>query len=458
MGIRRNASPATARQVAAQTLTRLNPHKTRAAAVLESHLRQCSEPQRCTDLVFGVLRNRNALDAVITQAGGRSLRSIQPKLLAILRVAVYEWTLCPETPDHALVHEAVECAKQVGGPRPAGFVNALLRRIQTHLVDRRVLLDAVDPRRVIVQNPTDGCLFDIDLWPDPKALPADYLSRCYNLPMWLVENWLAAYGPESTRGICQACQRRPSVTLRSNRCRKRTEELLSVLAQAEIQARQIEPYLIRLTAAGAVTRLPGFDEGWFSVQDPTAARVVSLLAPQPGERILDLCAAPGGKTTHLAEATENRAEILATDIDPQRLRQVHDNANRLGHTCIRVIPYDEATTLKPASFKAVLLDVPCSNTGVLAKRVEARYRLRANSLGDLLATQAQLLDRAAAWVNPGGRLAYSTCSIEPEENEGQVQCFLQRRPDYVCVTEQLTLPQAGDTDCDGGYVAILRRC
>jgi 16S rRNA (cytosine967-C5)-methyltransferase len=407
---------------------------------------------------MGVLRTRAVLDTVITRTGGRTLRSIQKQLLAVLRVAVYEWTFCPESPEHALVHEAVESAKRMGGPRPAGFVNALLRRIQSHLVQRQVSLATVDPRRAVVQDPASGCLFDIDLWPDPVSEFSGYLSDCYNLPEWLVASWLAAYGPEPTRQICQACQRRPSITLRPNPCRRSRDDLLADLRDADIQARPVEPDLIHLTGSGAVTRLPGFNEGWFSVQDRTAAAVVPLLAPQPGERILDLCAAPGGKTTHLAEATKNRADILATDIDHDRLIQVRDNADRLGHSSVRLCPYDEVMGQKPSSFDAVLLDVPCSNTGVLAKRVEARYRLRAHGREDLLVTQAQLLDRAAPMVVPGGRLAYSTCSIQPEENREQVQRFLRRRPDFTCTVERVTLPQAGDLECDGGYVAVLLRC
>jgi len=455
---RPSSSPVAARQVAAQVLTRLDPRRARVATRLEPQLRDCAEPQRCTDLVLGVLRTRAVLDTVITRAGGRALRSIQKPLLAVLRVAAYEWTFCPETPEHALVHEAVESAKRMGGPRPAGFVNALLRRIQSHLVQRQVLLATVDPRRVVVQDPTSGCLFDIDLWADPVSELRDYLSDCYNLPAWLVTCWLTAYGPEQTRQICQACQRRPSITLRPNSCRRGRDDLLDALRDADIQARPVAPGLIRLTGGGAVTRLPGFAEGWFSVQDRTAAGVVPLLAPQPGERILDLCAAPGGKTTHLAEATENQADILATDIDAQRLQQIRDNVDRLGHSSIRLCPYDGIAALKPSSFDAVLLDVPCSNTGVLAKRVEVRYRLRAHGLDDLLAAQAQLLDCAAPMVVSGGRLAYSTCSIQPEENQEQVQRFLRRMPDFTCATERITLPEAGDMDCDGGYVAILLRC
>jgi 16S rRNA (cytosine967-C5)-methyltransferase len=210
--------------------------------------------------------------------------------------------------------------------------------------------------------------------------------------------------------------------------------------------------VLRIKGPRAVTQLPGFEEGLFIVQDLTASRPVGLLAPRPGWTVLDLCAAPGVKTTQLAEVTGDAAKIIATDIDTERLKKVEENSDRLGINSIEVVPYGQLSDIK---FDCVLLDVPCSNTGVLARRIEARYRIRPEAVTDLTKTQYELLEKAAGLLKPQGKICYSTCSIQKQENCELIKKFLHKHPDFNLELERLTLPSAEGFDHDGGYTAIL---
>jgi len=216
--------------------------------------------------------------------------------------------------------------------------------------------------------------------------------------------------------------------------------------------------MIRVKSPRAITELPGFTEGLFTVQDICAAQPLRLLQPRPQWTILDLCAAPGTKTTQLAELTADKAKIIATDIDGERLKKVKENITRLGIKSVTVIEYEKLfENSKFPQFDAVLLDVPCSNTGVLAKRVEARYRIKPKAVKELDGIQGGLLKTAASIIKPQGKICYSTCSIQKCENSELVRGFLQKNPGFELEAEQLTLPSAQGFDHDGGYAAIIAR-
>ena len=213
--------------------------------------------------------------------------------------------------------------------------------------------------------------------------------------------------------------------------------------------------MLRITGPHSVTDLPGFSEGLFTVQDLSASQAVRALQPQPGWTILDMCSAPGTKTTQIAELTQDSATILATDIDPKRLERVQENIARLGLKSITIIPYTQLEQGTIGPFDAILLDVPCSNTGVLARRIEARYRLRPETIKDLAATQRALLEKAASLLKPAGQICYSTCSIQKTENQDIVQAFLKAHDQFQLTQEHLTLPSAQPFDHDGAYISVL---
>ena len=473
-----------ARAIAAQVLREFDPTGDYAGVVLDRLLDQTQERQRATDLVYGTLRNLTALDAVIAQFSGRPTARIASALLSIIRIGVYELACSPATPVYSIVNEAVSNVETAGGKKQTGFVNAVLREIVRHITDRQIELAQANPRRTLIQSPQSGCQFDTDFLADPVTSSSDYLSTCFSLPLLLVGEWLDRFGPQQARAICFACNRRPSLYVRVNPLRATAADLLARFEQAGVQAELVvcndaarrssdmplrahykqaalgdaaqPPEMIRITGPHAVTQLPGFAEGLFAVQDLSASQAVRILDPQPGWSILDLCAAPGTKTTQLAEATRDLASIIATDINPERLDRVRENIARLGLASVTIVPYAQLEQGQARSFDAILLDAPCSNTGVLARRVEARFRLRRQAVREIAATQKALLAKAAGLVKPGGRICYSTCSIQRRENE-DVREFLTASRQFELVREELTLPSAEGFDHDGAYVALLTR-
>jgi 16S rRNA (cytosine967-C5)-methyltransferase len=478
----------TARTIAIEVLNKFDPKRNYAGPILDKLLHKTDQRQRATDLVFGTIRNRLAIDAVIAKFSRCPVERIPAKVLNILRIGVYELIYSPETAEYSIVNEAAENAKAVAGGKQVGFVNAVLRQIARLITNRQSPLTAANVMRTLPQTPTTGCEFAIPFLPDPQAFPADYLSAAFSLPKWLAADWLAEFGFAESRQICLASNRRPSIYIRPNTLKTTTQELAEKLRQADIEVEIVSDRpLIKVKSPRDVTQLPGFAQGRFTIQDVAAFEPVRILNPQPSWTILDLCAAPGVKTTQLTEATGDSAKIIATDIDAERLKLVGENISRLGIKNVTIVEYaklfeNSQFSILNSKFDAVLLDVPCSNTGVLARRIEARYRIRPDTIKKLTKTQNDLLRTAAKIVKPQGKICYSTCSIQKEENSALVRNFLLENPDFKLEFEKLILPSAqcrtncssskeqdlksdeyqyqtsiGAADHDGGYTAILKR-
>ena len=442
-----------ARSIAVETLNRCDSQRSYASTVLNKLLNKTDQKQRATDLVLGTIRNRYAIDTVIAAFSGRLVERIPDKLLNIIRVGTCELVYSPATAQHSIVNDAVNNARALIGKKQAGFVNAILRQITRGITNRQIELSKSNPARTLCQSPETGCEFDRDFLPNPKSSPADYLSTVFSLPGWLVSDWLSNFGAELTRLICLASNRKPGIYIRPNSLKTSAQELAEKFRLADIEI-DINPQdsMIRIKRPRMITQLPGFAEGLFAVQDITASGVVRMLNPSPDWKILDLCAAPGVKTTQLAEITGDSATIIATDIDAERLKKVDENTTRLGIRSIEVVPYEQ---LQNSKFDCILLDVPCSNTGVLARRVEARHRITPDAIKKILKTQTDLLNTAASMLNPHGIICYSTCSIQKDENSSLIKDFRQNHPNFILSSEKLTLPSAEHFDCDGGYTAIL---
>jgi 16S rRNA (cytosine967-C5)-methyltransferase len=473
--------PKSARAVAVEVLNQWDSKRDYAGAILDRLRHETDQGQRATDLVFGTLRNRRAIDTVIATFSGRPVKRIQRKLLNTIRIGTYELIYCPSTEQYAIVNEAVAGAKAAGASKQAAFVNAVLRQITRHISNRQIPLDQGDPDCTLPQTPSTGCQFDTAFLSDYQTSPTEYLSLVFSLPEWLVAGWLAEFGEESTRQICFASNRRPGIYLRPNPLKTTMKDLAEKLQDSGVDIEvNAEDSMIRIISPQAISKLPGFAEGEFSVQDVSASKPVRMLKPQPDWKILDLCAAPGTKTTQLAETTGDSAKIIATDIDNKRLEMVRENIARLGIKSVDVVQYKgdpilqkdgkmgtqelfDLADLKIANrksqianhFDCILLDVPCSNTGVLAKRVEVRYRINTETIKELALVQGGLLRTASAMVEPGGKICYSTCSIQKTENSDVIENFLKQNQNFTLESEQLTLPSAEGFDHDGGYVAIL---
>lgn len=447
-----------ARIIATTVLNRFDPLRDYAGAVLDEFIGQTKEKQRASDLVFGTIRNRPAIDMIISGLSDCPVERMPAKLLNIIRIGAYELIYCPRTGEHAIVNEAVEIAKVSAGKKQFGFVNAVLRQIARHIKNRSIPLTGADAQRTLPQTISSGCQFDVTILPQPEKSPADYFCAAFSLPKWLVESWLAEFGIEKTRQICFASNRRPSIYIRPNTLKTTIQGLAEKFRQVNIDFEiAAERSMIKVNGPAAVAELPGFAEGLFSIQDITASQPVRIFKPHSDQIILDLCAAPGTKTTQLAELTNDEAKIIATDIDSRRLEKVRENTDRLGIKSVRIVPFEELRQRADQTdlFDAVLLDVPCSNTGVLAKRPEARFRISPEAIAELTEIQNRLLETAAGLIKPSGKICYSTCSIQNAENSGLVKKFLWGKNNLKFESEFLTLPSAEGFDCDGGYAAVI---
>ncbi|HLU39778.1 MAG TPA: transcription antitermination factor NusB [Planctomycetota bacterium] len=404
------------------------------------------------ELSAGVERRRITIDALLLPFTARGILPDDPFVRTALRLGAYQVLWLPRIPVRAAVHGAVGLLRR---QRP--LVNALLRRLAASIVERAA--DPTQPRTEFALPPAGetprALVLPRAALPDPVADPIGHVGVLHGLPADLVGRWFAAFGAERAAAVAAASAEPAGVTLRVQPARGDAAALQRALAA--------EGVLTEPLAGGRFLRLrdvqgtspfstEAYREGRFSVQDPTAFAAAAALAPEPGETLLDLCAAPGGKATALAELLRGRGRVFAYDPDAARLRLVEEARRRLGLEDVLQVVGDLASV--PERCDGVLADVPCSNTGVLARRVEVRRRSIAESIARVVPEQRALLATALARTRPGGRVVYSTCSLEPEENRGVVEAVLAAHPGVVLVAEQTTLPAAGEHD--GGYLAVLR--
>jgi 16S rRNA (cytosine967-C5)-methyltransferase len=447
-----------ARSLALQVLLDVHQRDHFVQEILDRQLRQTplspADRRLATQLAYGVLRRRGTLDALLRPLLTRQPHQVESWLWECLRLGAYQLALLSHVPPHAAIHETVELAVAFRRPRAKGFLNGVLRSFSQ-------LLDAADaPGPAADALPLEqGCYRRLrqPVLPEPAANPVEYLAAAFALPRWLADRWHGRYPWDECLRLGFWFAGPAPLWLRCNVLRCDRPTLLDALQRQGIAAEPGGlPQSIRLTDHAAVRDVPGYEQGWFAVQDESAMRVGLALAPAPGSNVLDLCAAPGSKATHLAELMGNQGRILACDVDERRLRTLAELSGRLGLGIVethRLHP-ERNEEAPPGPFDAVLVDVPCSNTGVLGRRPEVRWRLRPEDFRHLLPLQTKLLLQAAERVRPGGAVVYSTCSIEPEENRQVVQVVLRALPWLELEAEEEQVP---GRPADGGYWARLRR-
>ncbi|MHC4716390.1 MAG: transcription antitermination factor NusB [Planctomycetota bacterium] len=410
------------------------------------------------ELAMGVVRRRGTLDAVISAFQKRAGAYMPQRIRQVLRLGAYQILFLDRIPVFAAVNEAVE---QAGTGRMRGFVNALLRNI-----DRPVSPPEsgrpVPAADVLAVGPDRCRRFDRPVFDDPAESPAGYLASAYSLPAELAARWLADRG-----GLDAVIRRalhanaRPPAVLRVNSLRASVDHVLDRLSAQGIEsAAHANGLSVVITGHADLRSLDVLAEGLVQPQDASATAVVAAAPVGPGMQVLDLCAAPGTKTTHLAERMGNRGRIVAADVSDEKLARVTDNCRRMGVEIVETVPAEQVGSFEADSFDLVLVDAPCSNTGVLARRPEARWRFRAEELDRLARDQRHLLALGAEFVRPGGSLVYSTCSMEAEENERVVRALTGQRGEFRVRDQRRTEPAgAGDPTrwSDGGAFAVLRR-
>jgi 16S rRNA (cytosine967-C5)-methyltransferase len=407
----------------------------RAAQALEPGERGWTQ-----ELVYGTFRMRGRLDHRLSALVRKGLASLDPAVLDVLRLGAYQLTEMGSVPPYAAVSQSVELVRLAGMPWAAGLVNGVLQNLRRQ--------------------------GDRTAFPDFALDPVGYLSTWGSHPRWLVERWVERWGAEEARRLVEANDRRPELFIRplSIAVEEARQRLEAVGIAAEPVA--LTPDSLRIlppaTAAGALAVVPAV------VQDPAATLVVRYAEVSPGATVVDLCAAPGGKALGLAETA---GRVVAADLSPRRLGRVRENAARVGaEDRVAAVAADgRLPPLAPGSADLVLLDAPCTGTGTFRRHPDGRWRVTPADLAALGVVQEELLAAAAALVRPGGWLVYSTCSLEPEENEVRIADFLARNPGFVAdppaggiaaavrneAGQLSVLPQR--TGTDGAFAARLRR-
>lgn len=420
-----------------------------------------------TELANEAVRRRVTTDIILTKFVTRGRDNVEPDLWTILQLGCLQIACLPHIAAHAAVHETVQLCEEIGNGQAKPFVNGVLRNIGRAIIQREESDDLSLPDLTLRQLPLltlrgpdkkyETVTFDRDVFIDPTLDPLGYTAQVCSLPEWLIQR-LAPDETDGTiilkSGLWMSLPGRMS--LRVNLLQTTREKVLDVLETAEISARPgLLPEAIELDGSVAIIDLPGYRDGWFSVQDLSAMSAADLLQPQPGECILDLCAAPGGKSTHIAERMQNQGRVVACETAKNRIRIINENAGRLQLSCIDTfLIQEDGSDIPHEEFDAAIVDVPCSNTGVLGKRPEARWRLLPTSFRELIPLQMRLLKDAMSRVRIGGRVLYSTCSIDLEENRGVVDAVLAKHPNFQLAEERFHVP---GEPADGGYQALLIR-
>jgi 16S rRNA (cytosine967-C5)-methyltransferase len=372
-----------------------------------------------TEITYGVLRRRGSLDYILKGFCRQPFMKLELPVRILLRLGAYQILYLDRIPPHAAVHSCVELARRMKLERATGFINAILRNL--------------------VRN--SGSL----TWPDRRTDPLEYMINVLSTPEWLARRWIRDYSEESAIHLAELNLLPAPNTLRVNTLKTSRARMLHAFEQAGIEARatRFAPEGIVVKGSAAAQK-NWVREGLLQPQDEASMLVGHLLQVQRAERVLDVCAAPGGKTSHVAALGENRIEIVALDLHQHRLRQLEKGAQRL-ECCNITTQVHDMTTPYPsgmtAPFDVVLVDAPCSGLGVLRRNPELRWRRQEEDISRLAQIQEHILENAAACVMPGGRLVYSLCTTTAEESVVVVERFLRRHPHFSVVDLRSTVPE-----------------
>ena len=403
------------------------------------------EAALATQLCFGVVQNQLLLDFYLSKFSNIPLRRMESKVVQALRLGLYQMLFLSRIPQSAAVNSSVELTRtHCKNPRAPGMVNAILRSLQRNLN----------------QLPTI-----------PQNDPAEYLSILYSHPVWLVEELLPLLGSEGTAEYLQANNSQPPITAMVNTTRATTQQVAQLLAEQGVEVTS-HPWLkgcLILNKTGNLERLDAYQQGLFYVQDPASRLMALASGAAPGMRVLDVCAAPGGKSFAAAIQMENQGEVISSDLHPHKKKLIQAGADRLGLSIIKPMTADGKVRREEwvSAFDLVLVDAPCSGLGVIRKKPDIRYK-DPEPLADLPQVQQAILENAAGYVKQGGVLMYSTCTILPRENGEIVAAFLKKHPEFV--REAFTLPgPAGEVSegeitlwpqvhqTDGFFICKLRK-
>ena len=408
------------RKAALKALIKIIEKRIPADEVLKYYSDKVLVASELIGLVSGSVKYKLTLDFYIQEISNKKLKDLSHVVLNSLRLAVYELQYL-HTPDYAVLNSYVELVKHYD-KRSAAFVNGILRNFLRK--DRNVELPSI--------------------------------SIKYSHPEWLVERWIKHYGINDTVKICKYNNLAPKLVIKANTLKISKAKLKEFFEDKNISFSddRLAPESLILHYQGKINEIPGFNEGYWLVQGESSSIVSLVLDPQEGERILDMCAAPGGKTSHIAALIKDNGSITAVDINSRRLTRINDNCLRLGISSVTTKTADATKYSSDEVYDRILIDAPCSNTGVLGKRIDARWNKTQQDIENLSGLQLEILNNAANLVKNDGIIVYSTCSIEPEENEQIIEEFRRRNQNFVYETIAPYLPF--EIEEDKGYIQILQ--
>lgn len=382
-----------------------------------------------SEIVYGVLTWKLTLDEIIKMYSTIKLKKISPWILNILRMGIYQIVFLDKIPESAAVNESVKLAKKYGHEASSKFVNAILRKIEKNEMDK--LLDYISKKAL---------------------LEDEIISIITSHPLWLVDELLKQYNKKFVTELLNANNIKPEITIRSNLLKTSRDDLFNLLRLKRVDCRKGN-----LQDSIKVKKLTEFGTSLYSVQDEAAQLACLKLEPQPGEKILDACSAPGGKTTYIAELMNNTGRVDAWDIHPHRVRLVEEAAKALGITTIKanVKNATEYTTQFNGHYDKILLDVPCTGIGVIRKKPDIKWTRKPEDIEEMVNIQAEILDTCCEYLRTGGRLVYSTCTVFKQENEEQIQKFLMKHTEFKLIEQVNLFPHINETD--GFFIAVLQR-
>ena len=362
------------------------------------------------EMVYGIIENRLYIDHIISKASKIKLKKIHPYILEILRIGIYQILFMDKIPDSAAVNESVKLAKKYGHKGTIGYVNGILRAITRD----RAKFTNIDTSDEI-----------------------EYISIKYSHPKWMVERWVKEHGVEFTKELCKANNETPSLNIRVNTLKIDKEALVSNLMNQGIQLREglYAQDCIIFDEANNITKLQEFKDGLFTIQDESSMLVAQIMDPSKGATVLDVCSAPGGKSTHMAQYMDNKGMIISRDIFDHKIRLIEDNANRLGIDIIKVENHDALIRDEDLVGKidCLLLDAPCTGLGLIRRKPEIKWNRLEEDIILLSKLQYDIIDNIKDYVKPGGTLVYSTCTIEKDENINLINRFIQENPNFKLV-------------------------
>lgn len=436
-GISKKA-PVTAREVALDALVRIDREHAYSNLLLNQMLQQHSlspaDTRLVTELVYGTVQRRNTLDYWISSLLSKGGNKLEPWVKNLLRLSFYQLAYLDRIPDHAVVSEAVTIAGRRGHKGISGLVNAVLRN---------------------ALRKQDALSIPDDL-PPVKAISLKHAH-----PEWLVQRWIDQLGEATTQAMCEANNRQPHTSIRVNPLRLSRDQLLTALQEQGYEAlpSELSPSGIVVRGGGNLAHASGYERGDYTIQDESSMLVAELLSVKPGMTVLDCCAAPGGKTTHIAEQMADSGILYAFDIHAHKQKLIDQQAERLGLRSIRTDVLDArrlGERFAPGSFDRILLDSPCSGLGVIRRKPDVKWTKSEADIAAISKLQDQLLRTVAPLLKPGGILVYSTCTVESEENEQAIARFLSEHPEFEPDSAAgAHLPQLERSYLQPGIVRIL---